>query len=295
MTSIPEISARGSHILWAKFQIPVDPGLCVGPRSGRKGEKCRPLDHTRHTPFINQLCSLTIMLGSVSIYIGNCSSYLFHVVFTLCLAVLYICYLRMRSSKSTFKVQRLFEVILVRDTARRGHWDFRFCGLCHFLDRFFGFSVFIRKNFDFSVLTPVAVFTSILLSVSGFRQKWNRAFGFAIRCSLVVFRSLVGKFAPKRRQPHVRVFGFCSRFSVLIEIYFGFAVVCILCSVLPFLIHPSAPQNEARVLPRPRERYTMPCYLCESQAVKHNEFSANKVRINYIKYFNYGLDSTEKA
>ena len=99
----------------------------------------------------------------------------------------------------------------------------------------------------------------------------------------MVFRSLVGKFAPKQRQPHARVFGFCPRFSVLIEIYFGFAVASILCSVLPFLIHPNAPKNEARVLPRPRERYTIPCYLCESQAVKHNEFSANKVRINYIK------------
>ena len=32
------------------------------------------------------------------------------------------------------------------------------------------FSVFVRKNFDFSVLVPVAVFCSILLSVSGFRQ-----------------------------------------------------------------------------------------------------------------------------
>ena len=48
MTSIPEISACGSLILWAKFQIP------VGPRSGREGEKCRPLDHMRQIPFINQ-------------------------------------------------------------------------------------------------------------------------------------------------------------------------------------------------------------------------------------------------
>ena len=47
MTSIPEISARGSLILWAKFQIP------VGPRSGREGEKCRPLDHIRQIPYVH--------------------------------------------------------------------------------------------------------------------------------------------------------------------------------------------------------------------------------------------------
>ena len=35
----------------AKFQIP------VGPRPGREGEKCRPLDHMRQIPFINPLCS----------------------------------------------------------------------------------------------------------------------------------------------------------------------------------------------------------------------------------------------
>ena len=47
MTSIPEISARGSLMLWAKFQIP------VGPRPGREGENCRPLDHIRQIPFIH--------------------------------------------------------------------------------------------------------------------------------------------------------------------------------------------------------------------------------------------------
>ena len=47
MTSIPEISARGSLILWAQFQIP------VGPRSGREGEKCRPLDHMRQIPYVH--------------------------------------------------------------------------------------------------------------------------------------------------------------------------------------------------------------------------------------------------
>ena len=45
MTSIPEISARGSLIL---FQIP------VGPRSSREREKCRPLDHMRQIPFIHK-------------------------------------------------------------------------------------------------------------------------------------------------------------------------------------------------------------------------------------------------
>ena len=52
----------------------------------------------RQIPFIHQLCSHP-MLRSISIYIQHCSSYFFHVVFTLCLETLYICYLRMRSSK----------------------------------------------------------------------------------------------------------------------------------------------------------------------------------------------------
>ena len=52
----------------------------------------------RQIPFIHQLCSHP-MLRSISIYIQHRSSYFFHVVFTLCLETLYICYLRMRSSK----------------------------------------------------------------------------------------------------------------------------------------------------------------------------------------------------
>ena len=106
MTSIPEISARGSLILCAKFQIP------VGPRSGREGEKCRPLDHMRHIPFFHQLCS-HLVLRSIAIYIQNYSIYFFHVVFTLCLETLYICQLRMRFFRAPyFNVQRHFEVIL---------------------------------------------------------------------------------------------------------------------------------------------------------------------------------------
>ena len=62
MTSIPEISARGSLILWAKFQIP------VGPRSGREGEKCRPLDHMWQIPFINQAPFVTYTKINFSIY-----------------------------------------------------------------------------------------------------------------------------------------------------------------------------------------------------------------------------------
>ena len=107
MTSIPEISARGSLILWAKFQIPVGPRPCAGPRSGREGEKCRPLDHMRHIPFIHQLCSHPT-LRPISIYIQNLPCYFFHVVFTLCLETLYICYLRMRFSKTTY-----FKVIIL--------------------------------------------------------------------------------------------------------------------------------------------------------------------------------------
>ena len=73
----------------------------------------------RHIPFIHQLCSLIIILGSISIYIQNCSSCFFHVVLTACLETLFICYLRMRYSRTPyFKVLRHFEFILslVRDT-----------------------------------------------------------------------------------------------------------------------------------------------------------------------------------
>ena len=68
------------------------------------------------------------MLRSISLYKQNCSTYFFHVVFTMCLETSYICNLRMRSFRTPyFKVQRHFEVIfylyeywyeLVRDTAR---------------------------------------------------------------------------------------------------------------------------------------------------------------------------------
>ena len=95
MTSIPEISARGSLILWAQFQIP------VGPRSGREGEKCRLLDHMRQIPFIHQLCSHPSQRW-ISIYIQNSFSYFFHMVFRLCIGQLFVYHLRMRSSRITW-------------------------------------------------------------------------------------------------------------------------------------------------------------------------------------------------
>ena len=51
-----------------------------------------------------------------------------------------------------------------------GHWDFRFFGFGHILDRFYCFSVFVPNNFEFSVLVTIAVcsFCSISLSVFGF-------------------------------------------------------------------------------------------------------------------------------
>ena len=66
----------------------------------------------RHIPFIHQLCSHS-PLRSNSVYIQNCSGYFFHVVFILYLGLIYICYLRMRSSGTTYcQVQRHFEIIL---------------------------------------------------------------------------------------------------------------------------------------------------------------------------------------
>ena len=115
MTSILEISARGSLILWAKFQIP------VGPRSGREGEKCRPLDHIRQIPFINQAPFASHIKINFYIFIQNSSTYFFHVVFTLCLGTLYICNLRMRSFRTSyFKVQGNFEVILYNNSTNCG-------------------------------------------------------------------------------------------------------------------------------------------------------------------------------
>ena len=58
-----------------------------GPRSSREGKKRRPLDHMRHTPFIDQLCPHPTLRRN-STYIQNGFKYFFHVVFTLCLKTL---------------------------------------------------------------------------------------------------------------------------------------------------------------------------------------------------------------
>ena len=77
-----------------------------------------------YIPFSNQLCSHPT-LWSISLYLQNCSSYFFHVVFALCLKTLYVWNLRTRSSRtSCCKDQHHFKVILsslwselVRNTA----------------------------------------------------------------------------------------------------------------------------------------------------------------------------------
>ena len=93
MTSIPEISARGSLILWAEFQIP------VGPRSGREGEKCRPLDHKRHIPFVH--LALFTSFSNTKFYIYSKLSHLFppYGIFTMCRDTVCIYNLRMRFSR----------------------------------------------------------------------------------------------------------------------------------------------------------------------------------------------------
>ena len=90
MTNIPEISARGSPILWAKFQI------SVGPRSGREGERCRPLGHMRHIPFIH--LALSTSQSNTKFYIYSNLSHLF-MVFTMCPDTEYIHNLRKRFSR----------------------------------------------------------------------------------------------------------------------------------------------------------------------------------------------------
>ena len=68
ITSISEISARGSLILWDKCQMPVGSRPCVGPRSDREGEECRPLDHMRHVSFIHQLTLHPLLSINFKIY-----------------------------------------------------------------------------------------------------------------------------------------------------------------------------------------------------------------------------------
>ena len=65
----------------------------------------------RHIPFIHQLCSHPTQ-RPISTYIHNCSTYFFHVVYTLWLETLNCYHLRMRSSRTTyFKVKLHFKVI----------------------------------------------------------------------------------------------------------------------------------------------------------------------------------------
>ena len=99
------------------------------------------------------------------------------------------------------------------------HEDFRFGSFSHFSDRFFGFCT---KLFRFCCLLRFAVsvlFRSRFSSKikSGFRIcYWMRQVG--------IFRFLSGNMRLKRPQPRARLHGFCLWFSVLIKIYFGFAV-----------------------------------------------------------------------
>ena len=66
-TMLPEISARRS-LLEPSFRY-------LSP--GREGEKCRPLDHLGHIPFVN---SARQLMGSNFLYIPQHYSYFLHVV-----------------------------------------------------------------------------------------------------------------------------------------------------------------------------------------------------------------------
>ena len=107
MTSIPDILACRSLILSPKFQEQVD------PRSGREGEKCRPIDRVRHIPFIPMLCSYPALrsIFIICVYVQNYSRHSFHVLFTCamehCTIVIYTCAI------PYFKDQRHFEAIFL--------------------------------------------------------------------------------------------------------------------------------------------------------------------------------------
>ena len=88
------ILRSADRLLWAKIQIPVGPWN-VGTLSPNS--------------------------SSISAYIQNCSNHFFHVAFTLSLAPLFICYLRLCFLKpSIFKVQRHFEDVLYSTLVRIG-------------------------------------------------------------------------------------------------------------------------------------------------------------------------------
>ena len=111
MTSIPDISTRGSLILWAKFQIP------VGPRSGREGEKCRPLDHMRQIPFINQALFASYTMVNFYIYTKEFQLFLPYGIHIACLHNLHLPFTH--ALLQTLLLQGS-EVILPLITARAG-------------------------------------------------------------------------------------------------------------------------------------------------------------------------------
>jgi len=104
MKPVSSTSRRGARAAYHD-EYPLD----FGPRSGREGEKCRPLDHMRHITISHQLCSHP-PIRSISTYIQNCCIYSFHVVLRSSLETLHFCHLRIRSSRATFLLR--FNAIL---------------------------------------------------------------------------------------------------------------------------------------------------------------------------------------
>ena len=88
-----------------------------------------------------------------------------------------------------------------------GHWDFQFCDFGYFLDRFFGFFTKKLRIFDFADYCGLQF---QFYSALGFRfsTKIKSGFRFAIRCGLVFFQILFGKYAPQRSQPRARLLWF---------------------------------------------------------------------------------------
>ena len=97
---------------------------------------------------------------------------------------------------------------------KRGHWQFRFWGFGHFVDRF---PVFVQKKLRFFGFWWLLQFAFLFYFALGFQFSAKIKSGFRIyysMCGLVFFRFLFGKYAPQSPQPRACLLGFCLRFSV---------------------------------------------------------------------------------
>ena len=98
MTSVPEISARGSLILWAAVSYTSRPPIWQGGR-----EMSAPRSYETN-PFQPHSSVHVLSIVSISIYIPKFSIYFFHMVFEMSFGTVYISHFRLRSWRNTLEV-----------------------------------------------------------------------------------------------------------------------------------------------------------------------------------------------